>query len=561
MVDYATVALHALAMTLSSSLAALALTLPLCMQDTEPEEQSFPTIADLDIAARVLGLEFSEAEREQMRERVIERLEELERVRNFAVRWDTPMALGFSPLMPGMEPRNADFEASAISLPEVTRPADLNELAFADIATLAALIKSRQVSCVELAELFLGRLEDHDESLNCVVSLTRERAVESARALDAELERGEWRGLLHGIPYGAKDLLAARGAPTTWGAKPFEAQVQDLDATVITKLEEAGCVLVAKLSLGALAMGDEWFRGRTNNPWNPTRGSSGSSAGPAAATAAGLVPFAIGSETLGSIISPSMRCGNSSLRPTFGRVGRGGAMPLSWSMDKLGPMGRSAADMAIVFDVLHGADDVDLDAVTRPFELSGAVDVTGWRVGYLSEQREDNASYATNLEELESLGVELVAIELPEYPVWDMMLILMAEAAAAFDELTRDGRDDQLVQQGDQAWPNLFRAARLIPAVEYVRANRLRAQLCREMHGLLADVELYVHPPFGSDSLGITNLTGHPCFIAPSSEPKRERQPETVCFTGQLYGEARLLALVQAWQAATDYEEARPPGF
>ena len=531
------------------------------MQDPQTPEAPELSIEDLAVAARVLGLEFSEAERKQMRGAVAGHLAELESVRGFPLGWETPMALGFSPLLPGMRLRASMPGPSTIELPEAVRPADLEELAFADLPTLAALVKAREVSCVELTELFLGRLERFDERLRCVVHLLPERALARARELDAELERGEWRGLLHGIPYGAKDLLAAAGAPTTWGAKPFEEQKFDKDATVVARLDQAGAVLVAKLSLGALAMGDEWFLGRTNNPWDTQRGSSGSSAGPAAATAAGLVPFAIGSETLGSIVSPSVRCANSSLRPTFGRVGRGGAMPLSWSMDKLGPMGRSATDMAIVFEAIHGADGVDLDAVTMPFELTGPVDIDGWRVGYLAGARERSAAYAQTLEELAELGVELVAVELPDYPVWDMMLILMAEAAAAFDELTRDGRDDQLVQQGDSAWPNLFRAARLIPAVEYVRANRLRAALCRDMHEALAEVALLVTPPFEGDSLGITNLTGHPCFVAPSGAPREGRQPATVCFIGQLHDEARLLALAQTWQRATGYHLAHPPGF
>jgi len=236
-------------------------------------------------------------------------------------------------------------------------------------------------------------------------------------------------------------------------------------------------------------------------------------------------------------------------------------MPLSWSMDKLGPMGRSATDLAIVFDAIHGSDGIDLDAIDRPFQLSGPVDVKGWRVGFLADLVERDEAYAGTLDELRALGVKLVAIELPDYPVWDMMLILMAEAACSFDELTRDGRDDELVQQGDNAWPNLFRAARFIPAVEYIRANRARTALCREMSVVMDGVELYVHPNRGNDSLGITNLTGHPCVIAPSGPPRGKAQPVSVCFTGALYGEARLLALVQAWQASTPHEEAHPPEF
>ncbi len=529
------------------------------MQDAAGNE--FPSSEDLRLAARVFGLEFEESEAEQMRGSVTRRLGDLEQLRNVAIAWDEPFSLGFDPLLPGVEAHSPVFEGVKVELVEGERPADLNDLAFADIPALAHLVASRKVSCVELTELFLARLEAHDGKLNAVVTLTRERALKQAAALDAELAEGKWRGPLHGIPYGAKDLLSVQGHPTTWGARPFAEQVIDEDASVIQRLDAAGAVLVAKLSLGALAMGDEWFRGRTNNPWNLERGSSGSSAGSASATAAGLLPFAIGSETLGSIVSPSVRCGNTSLRPTFGRVARGGAMPLSWTMDKLGVLGTSAVDCTLVMDAIHGADGVDPDAVTRPFQASGAVDVSGWRVGYLPEGKQEREGYTETLAELEALGVELVPIELPDYPVWGMMLILMAEAACSFDELTRDGRDDQLVQQGDDAWPNLFRAARLIPAVEYVRASRLRTALCRDMDEVMRGVDLYVHPPHFGPSLGITNLTGHPCVTAPSATAREGRQPRTVCFAGKLHGDDMLLALVQAWQASTEHHLQRPAGF
>ena len=535
---------------------------PLQTPESVNPSNDFPSAEEVAVATRILGLEFESDPLEQMRNEVRQQLGSLEAVRNFGLAWDQPFSLGFNPLRPGMEVRTKEFEISKIELPKVQRPADLNGLAFADIPTLASLIRSKKVSCEELTLLALERLEKHGGALNCVVTLTRERALAQAKVLDAELAEGKWRGMLHGIPYGAKDLLAVRGYPTTFGAAPYAEQVLDQDASVIARLDEAGAVLVAKLTLGALAMGDEWFGGRTNNPWNPKRGSSGSSAGSASATAAGLVPFAIGSETLGSIVSPSTRCANSSLRPTFGRIPRGGAMPLSWSMDKLGVLGTSVTDCALVFDVLHGTDGVDPDAVDRPFQLSGPkADLAGWKVGYFATAAERGQGYAQTLKELKGLGAELVKMELPDYPTGQMMLILMAEAAAAFDELTRDGRDAQLVQQGDDAWPNLFRAARLIPAVEYIRAGRLRAALCRDMDKAMAQVDVLVHPPFAGGALRISNLTGHPCVVAPSGAPGENRQPPVVCFTGQLYGEGPLLALVQAWQAATDYADAHPAGF
>ncbi|MFT7669113.1 MAG: Asp-tRNA(Asn)/Glu-tRNA(Gln) amidotransferase A subunit family amidase [Planctomycetota bacterium] len=535
------------------------LTIVCLMQASQPTE--FPSASDLEIAGRVIGIQFEENELEQMRNELRKQLDQLEMVRAYPLSWDEPFSLGFNPLLPGVQLHAGEFEAVPIELPAAERPANLNALAFADISTLAALIKSREVSCVELTQFFLDRLSVHNDKLNCVVHLTAERALAQARQLDKELLDGHWRGPLHGIPYGAKDLLAVAGYPTTWGAKPFESQRIEIDASVVQRLDSAGAVLIAKLSLGALAMGDLWFGGRTNNPWDLQRGSSGSSAGSAAASAAGLVPFAIGSETLGSIISPSVRCANSSLRPTFGRVPRGGAMPLSWTMDKLGVLGTSATDCAIVFDVLHGTDDIDPDAVDLPFTLSGPVDITGWKVGIFTSAINAGSDYARTVGELKDLGVTLVEIDLPDYPIWEMMLILMAEGACAFDELTRDGRDDQLTQQGDNAWPNLFRAARLIPAVEYIRANRLRTSLCRAMEGVMSSVDMYVHPPSMGDSLAITNLTGHPCVVVPASLPVKDRQPGSVCFTGQLYGEAKLLALVQRWQATTIYEDTHPAGY
>jgi Asp-tRNA(Asn)/Glu-tRNA(Gln) amidotransferase A subunit family amidase len=535
------------------------LTLCLLPALQEPEAPG-PVLSDLAAAARVLRLELEPAELEQMLPAVRRHAEELERLRAHPLAPGEPFGLGFDPLLPGREPRLKAFEPTPLAPAAVEGPLTGADLAYADIPTLAGLLRSGHLSCVELTGFHLERLERLDARLNAVVTLTRARALEQARALDAELADGHDRGLLHGIPYGAKDLLAVAGYPTTWGAAPYREQVLSEDASVIRRLDEAGAVLVAKLSLGALAMGDEWFRGRTNNPWNPEQGSSGSSAGSAAASAAGLVPFAIGSETLGSIVSPSVRCGNTSLRPTFGRVARGGAMPLSWTMDKLGVLARSATDCAIVLDAIHGEDGVDLDAVSRPFTLSGPVEVEGWRVGVLAEELERSPRVAHTAEALRGLGVEVVTVDLPRYPVWEMMLILMAEAACAFDELTRDGRDDELVQQGDDAWPNLFRAARLLPAVEYVRASRLRHALARDLDRAVAGVDLLVHEP-RDELLGITNLTGHPCVVAPCGEAEAGRQPPTIAFTGQLHDEAALLALVQRWQAATAWESQRPPGF
>ena len=532
--------------------------LPIFSQAQEEQhDESLPSVDAIRAIASWNELEFSDEDIELMRGDVATQLAGARTLREYPLDNSIPTALVFNPLGLGVKYRAVEVRpmAAATALPNVERPADLETLAFADITTLAALIHSRKVSCVELATSFIARLRRLDERLHCVINFTEERALLQARALDQELDDGHWRGLLHGIPWGAKDLLAVRGYPTTWGAKPFKDQVIDLDATVVTRLDHAGAVLIAKLSLGALAWGDVWFGGTTRNPWNPEQGSSGSSAGPASATAAGGVVFAIGSETLGSIISPSVRCGNSSLRPTFGNVSRHGAMALSWSMDKIGPLCRSLHDAAIVFDVIQGSDPSDSHGQDFAFQLPGRVDVEGWKVGYPQDAFENSPRDKHVLDELKALGVELVPMELPSYPVSEMTVILGVEAATAFDELTRSGRDRELVRQTNDAWPNVFRAAQLVSAIEYVRANRLRSALMRDMDSVMAKVDLYVHPAFYG--LTTTNLTGHPTVIAPSGFSD-SGQPYSIAFTGQLFGEERLLALARAWQESQSYHDKHP---
>ena len=526
-------------------------------QEPEPEPEPELGAADVQTAGGLIGLDFTDDEAQMMLRDVRRKLASLRSIRAVPLDNSVPPALGFTPLLPGIEPRLGAIEARELVLPEVERPDDLEQLAFAGIPELASLIRARKVSCVELARMYLARLKRLDQKLLCVISLTEERALEQAALLDEELAAGHWRGPLHGIPYGAKDLFAVRGYRTTWGARPYQEQVLECDATVIERLDAAGAVLIAKLSLGALAMGDVWFGGTTRNPWEPERGSSGSSAGSACATAAGCVAFALGSETLGSIVSPSERCGTSSLRPTFGRVPRSGAMALSWSMDKIGPLCRSVADAALVFDAIRGPDGKDPSAVAMPFTLPVGYRPAGTKVGFSLEAFERSERHQPVLEQLEQLGCELVPVELPDFPARSLLIILDAEAAAAFDELTRSGRDDLLVRQEAGAWPNSFRAARLIPAVEYINANRLRTLLCREMHAALSEVDLYVHPSFGDGSLTITNLTGHPVVVAPAGFSD-DGTPFGVSFTGQLYDEARLLAVATAWQEATGFHRRHP---
>ena len=523
-------------------------------QDAQPEEPPPPYgVDEVRTAGEVIGLPLDDAELELMLDGVVRNLRAFERMRATALDNAVPPALVFRP-----QPEAPAVTRGAEPLPEVfldvERPADLEDLAFADLQTLSSLIHARKVTCVELAEMYLGRLKRLDETLHCVITLTEERALAQARTLDAELAEGKWRGPLHGIPWGAKDLLAVDGSRTTWGAKPYEDQVLTLDAAVVQRLDAAGAVLVAKLSLGALAWGDVWFGGKTRNPWNPEQGSSGSSAGSASAVAAGCVPFAIGSETWGSIVSPSERCGNSSLRPTFGRVSRHGAMALSWSLDKLGPLCRTVADAERVFEVLHGPDPRDPSTLHTPGPLNADQPVQ--RVGYFADAAEDNALYATFLDQLKSLEVELVPIELPDYPVSEMMVLLNCEAACAFDDLTRSHRDDELVRQVKMAWPNVFRHSQLVPAVEYLRANRLRSLLTAEMTTLMTTVDVYVHPSFAGESLTITNLTGHPAVVAPYGF--RRDSPTTVTFTGRLHEDERLLRFAARWQATTDHHRKHP---
>lgn len=515
-------------------------------------------------AEKVIGLKFTRAERDSLLEDVNANLESYRRLRELQLPNSVPPALQFNPAPVGFRFESEQREIVYAPVKEVTRPDNLEELAYYSVAQLGALIRTRQVSSTELTKMYLERLKRYDPQLHCVVTLTEELALEQAARADEELAAGHYRGPLHGIPYGAKDLLAARGYNTTWGARPYQDQVIDQDAAVVTRLEKAGAVLVAKLTLGALAWGDVWFGGMTRNPWNREQGSSGSSAGPGSATAAGLVPFAIGSETWGSIVSPSTRNGVTGLRPTFGRVSRAGAMALSWSMDKLGPMARTVEDCAIVFDAINGSDGVDLTVVDLPFNYNYQVDWGGLRIGYLASAFEEEDDTQVNnravLEVLRGLGADLVAMELPEYPVSDLAFILSAEAAAAFDELTLTGRDDLLVRQIKNAWPNSFRSARLIPAVEYIQANRARYQLIQQMAVLFEQVDLYVAPAFIGDNLLLTNLTGHPCVVLPAGFDE-QGSPTSITFMGQLYDEGTILAVARAYQEATDWHLRRPPGF
>jgi Asp-tRNA(Asn)/Glu-tRNA(Gln) amidotransferase A subunit family amidase len=517
---------------------------------------------DIAGAEKVIGLEFTQTERDSMLQDLIDNLKCYLALRKVDIPNSIPPAMEFNPIPVGLKIEKESRQFAASKARKLERPVNLEELAFWSVRDLAELIRTKKVSSTELTKMYLERLKKYGPKLECVITLTEERALARAKQADEEISKGKYRGLLHGIPYGAKDLLAVKGYRTTWGAMPYKDQTIDEDATVIKKLDDAGAVLVAKLTMGALAWGDVWYGGMTRNPWNLEQGSSGSSAGSASATAAGLVAFAIGTETWGSIVSPSTRCGDTGLRPTYGRVSRTGAMALSWSMDKIGPICRTVEDCAIVFDAIRGADGADQTLIDAPFNYDPKVDFKKLRIGYLKklfeEDYDNKANDAATLAKLRELGCELVPVELPDYPVDAIAFILSAEAAAAFDELTRSGRDDLMVRQTRDAWPNVFRASRFIPAVEYIQANRLRYLIIQDMQKLGVDV--WLSPSFGGSNLLLTNLTGHPCVVLPNGFDEKG-SPTSITFMGRLFGEARLLAVAKAYQDATDFHLKHPPLF
>lgn len=426
-----------------------------------------------------------------------------------------------------------------------------DDLSFASLAQLSSMISTRKMSSVELTKHYLERLKKFNPSLLCIITMMEAHALTKAKLADDEIAAGKYRGPLHGIPWGAKDLISYPGFPTTWGAEPFKDRVLDAKATVAKKLEDAGAVLVAKLTLGALAMGDKWIGGMTRSPWNPKVGSSGSSAGSASAAAGGLVGFAIGSETLGSIVSPCRRCGATGLRPTFGRVSRHGCMALSWSMDKIGPIARTVEDCALVFAAITGADGLDPTAVTRPFVWPCPTPLPAIRVGYFKSGR--SATKEADLDVLKKLGVQLVPIELPPRSAGAVLMsILSVEAGAAFDEITR-----KKITASLNEWPKIFRQAQFISGVEYLRANRLRSQLCEQMNKVFENIDLYI----GGDDLHVCNLTGHPTVVMPHTFTKSGDSdvPGSITFTGNLFGEDKLMAVAHAFQLATGHHLKRPP--
>lgn len=519
------------------------------------------TTSDIRSAEKIAALRFTGKERKMMLRNLRRNVRSYEQMRELGLENHVPPAIQFNPLLPGMSVNKKPAPFSYSADPEIQVPENYEDLAFYPVTALAQLIRSRKITSVELTRLYLDRLKKYGPRLECVITLTEELALEQAQKADQEINAGRYRGPLHGIPWGAKDLLSTRGIKTTWGAMPYRDQVIDRDATVVERLREAGAVLVAKLSMGALAMGDVWYGGKTKNPWNLEQGSSGSSAGSAAATSAGLVAFAIGTETLGSIVSPCTRCSVTGLRPSYGRVSRYGAMALSWSMDKIGPICRTVEDCALVFHAIQGPDGKDLTVVDVPFGWEADSDLHHIRVGYLRSAFDEDSEARENdldvLEVLHSLGIHPVPIELPDFPARAISFVLSAEAAAAFDEITRNGEIDLLVSQGRGAWPNTFRQARFIPAVEYIQANRLRTLLMQKMAQQMEGIDVFVTPSYGSNTLVITNLTGHPTVVVPNGFDE-EGNPTSISFVGGLFEEGKALRVAKAYQDATGFHTQHP---
>ncbi|HEV8506793.1 MAG TPA: amidase [Chitinophagaceae bacterium] len=515
---------------------------------------------------KLYDLNFTEPEADSMLDNVKDFTENYKALHKTLPTNDIPYPFAFNPLPHGESvPTKQEKIVWDISN-NVQMPANKNELAFYSIMQLASLVKNKKITSVELTKFFIDRLKKWGDTLQSVITLTEDLAMQQARQADEEIKKGIYKGPLHGIPYGLKDLFAVKGYKTTWGSAPYKDQVIDEDSYVYTQLKNAGAVLCAKLSLGALAYNNKWFGGETKNPWNLKQGSSGSSAGSAASVVAGLLPFTIGTETLGSIVSPSARCGATGLRPTFGSISRSGAMVLCWSLDKAGPICRSAEDDAVVFYYLKGTDGKDAAAIDHAFNYSAKVDFSKLKIAYAEnyfKQLDKGAPEWKVLDVFRSLGANVQAVVFPDsilYPVNLISIILSAESAAAFDELTRTNRDDLIERQDKDFWPNSFRSARTIPAVEYINANRYRYNLCKSMYNYMKDYDILIVPTFSGSQLSITNLTGNPCITLPTGLNKTG-SPVSITLIGKLYDEATILAAAKAYQDKTDFNKMHPYKF
>ena len=524
---------------------------------------------DIISSTKLFDLNFTTKEIDTLYSDVIDNIANYKAMHQLNLPNSVPLSLWQTPVVAGMHFNKLQKNITWKLDNTVSLPNNKNDLAFYSIEQLASLIKNKKISSLALTQFFIDRIKKWGDTLQCVISLQEDIAYAQAKKADAELAAGKYRGLLHGIPYGLKDLFAVKGTKTTWGAAPYQNQIIDEDAFVYTKLKEAGAVLVAKFTLGALAMGDYWFGGRTKNPWNLKYGSSGSSAGSASATVAGLVPFAIGTETWGSIVSPSTTCGATGLRPTFGSVSRTGAMALSYSLDKIGPICRSAADAAIVFNYIHGTDGKDGSAVNMPFNYSPKKDIHQLKIAYAKNYFDKIKDTSRNefkvLEEFKKLGVKLIPVNFPDSGIYNfniMDVVIGVECAAQFDEMTRLNIDDALTRQTKNDWPNQFRTARFVPAVEYVNAQRHRYTLMQKVNEVIQQYDVIICPSRGDgNQSAITNLTGHPVVCVPTGFDKKLNLPTGISFVGNLYDEATILSIAQAYQKATQWNKVHPNLF
>ena len=521
---------------------------------------------DVKAAQKLINLDFNEAEIDTMLAYLGDNLKAYDSMRTFSLDNDITPAVSFDPYPFDLEiiagPELMDWQINE----NIRLPKNKESIPFMSIMELAGLIKSRQLSSVELTEIYLERIKKYDPKLQSFITVTEDLALSQAKKADEEIAAGKYRGPLHGIPYGIKDLASVPVYRTTWGAAPYKDQVINQTATVAKKLEDAGAVLLGKLVSGSLARGDVWFGGKTKNPWDLTQGATGSSAGSGSATAAGLVGFSIGTETLGSIVSPSTRCGATGLRPTFGAVSRSGFMTLSWSMDKVGPICRNASDCAIVYDYIRGQDGMDRSVQNAGFDYLEKPNIRALKVGYFYSQFESDTSQnhihnKRTLAEFKKMGIIPEKVALPEkYPFGVFDIILRAESGAFFDELILSGRDSLMVEQDKNSRANSLRQSRFIPAVEYIQANRHRRMLIEEMHALIKDYDVIISPTFGGRQMLITNLTGHPALSLPNGFDKKGR-PTSITLVGNYFGEGKILALAEAYQQRHQYHGNVPKGI
>jgi len=540
--------------------------------DQDPQQGQPPlherlgiTPETIEHAEKLTAVEFTPEERLMMLRSVAEEAEGFRERRVFALSNPLAPAMSFDPRLPGVAYDAGDGRVVRSNVDPGSAPAGGGDIAYAPLTQLSRWIERGDLTSEKLTRIYLHRLKEHGPKLECVITLTENLALVQAQRADEEIAAGKYRGPLHGIPWGAKDLLDTKGIPTTWGAEPYANRVPDQDAAVVKMLEDAGAVLVAKLTLGALAYGDIWHGGRTNNPWNLEQGSSGSSAGAAAATTAGLVGFGIGTETLGSIVSPCMRCGTTGLRPTFGRVPRTGAMALCWSLDKIGSICRTVEDCALVLSAINGIDPGDASSLHMPFSFDASRAVGGMRVGFdprWFESRGANDLDRHCLDVARTIGLELVEVSLPELPYGMLRTILTAEAAAAFEELTLNNRDDELKWQSPQAWPNTFRAARFIPAIELIQAERFRRHVMSVMHEVFEQnrLDAMLGPSYAGNMLLITNNTGHPSLTFRSGF-NQNGTPHGFTIWGKLFGEGAICNIGMAMERELNVWDKRPPEF